>query len=127
MAELELTGAAVYVLCMALVALGLFGLALKRNLIKIIISLGIIETGINLFIIAIGYSWGGTAPIFTGMPGGVGPAAPFVDPIPQALTLTSIVIGASVTALALGIAIRLHNATHSFNADEVGDRTGVKP
>ena len=122
----ELAGTLVYLLCMALVAAGLLGIVLKRNLIKIIIALGAIETGINLFIIAVGYKAGGTAPIFTGLSAGLAGGEILADPIPQALTLTSIVIGASVTALALSIAIRLHRVSRSLDADEVGKKAGVK-
>jgi multicomponent Na+:H+ antiporter subunit C len=88
-----------------LVLIGLLIVLAKRNLIKVIIGLSIFETGINLFLISVGYIRNGTAPIFSrpGLePGGM------VDPVPQALVLTAIVIGVAVLALALGIAVRLY-------------------
>ena len=118
---IEQFGNAVYLLCMAVVLLGLLGALARRNILKIIIALGAMDTGINLLIISLGYKSGGTAPILTGLSSAVG----FVDPIPQALTLTSIVIGACVTALAAAIAIRIHGQVGTLNADEVGEKAGV--
>ncbi len=88
-----------------LMVTGLFGLLTKRNLIKILISVSILETAVNLFFILIGYSNGKGAPIFSkaGLT-----ASNMVDPLPQALVLTAIVIGVAVLALGLSIVIRLY-------------------
>ena len=83
-------------------AIGLLIALTRRNLIKIIIGLDLMETGVNMFLISIGYRRGGTAPIFDI------PLAKAVDPVPQALVLTAIVIGVAVTALALTFAVRIH-------------------
>ena len=59
---------------------------------------------------------GGTAPIFgSELTAGMY----FVDPVPQALTLTSIVIGACVDAMALSLVIKLYQQYHTTNADEI--------
>ncbi len=94
-----------YLASMLLIALGLYTIIAKRHLIKTVIGIGLIDYGINLLIITIGYNPGGTAPIFTMEELAAG--SYFVDPVPQALTLTSIVIGACVTALALALVIRI--------------------
>lgn len=94
----------IYLLCLVLFLVGVYCVLVKRHLIKIIIGLGIMEYAINLFFILIGYRSGGRAPILAedqvvkGM----------VDPLPQALVLTSIVIGLAVTALLASMAIRLY-------------------
>jgi multisubunit Na+/H+ antiporter MnhC subunit len=90
-----------FVLCAIIIGIGIMGVLVRRNLMKIIIALSVIDTGVNMFIITRGYVSGCTAPIVEGSKN----LGCFVDPIPQALTLTSIVIGASVTALALSLAI----------------------
>ena len=100
-----------YIGAFLLIFIGLAIIVLKKNLIKIIIGMGIVDSGINLLLISIGYRNGATTPIFTDG------AAKFVDPIPQALTLTSIVIGACVSALALVIKINEHYGT--IDSDEV--------
>ena len=51
-----------YALVLMLFMIGLYGVVVKRNLIKIIISLVIMETAINVFIIMVGYRSGGMAP-----------------------------------------------------------------
>ena len=89
----------------ALISLGLYGVMAKKNLMKVFIALSLMETGVNLLLIAIGYISGGTAPIEDGN------FAIYVDPLPQALVLTAIVIGLSVTALALTLLIRYYSKT----------------
>jgi multicomponent Na+:H+ antiporter subunit C len=96
---------AYYIGAFGLVAIGLLIILVKRNLIKLIIGLSILHTGINLFLISVGYITNGTAPIFSRP--GIAPGG-MVDPVPQALVLTAIVIGVAVLALALGLAVRLY-------------------
>ena len=83
-----------YIASFFLIVLGFYTIVTKTNLVKTVIGLSIADYGVNLLIISIGFNPGGTAPIFTW--GELNPASFFVDPIPQALTLTSIVIGACV-------------------------------
>ncbi len=87
----------------SLLSIGLYGVMTKRNLMKIFISLSIMDTGVNLMLITIGYLPGGTAPIENAN------FAKYVDPLPQALVLTAIVIGVSVTALALVLLIKYYS------------------
>ena len=77
----------------------------------------IVDYGINLFIVSVGFNDGGTAPIFTLSE--LLSGAYFVDPVPQALTLTSIVIGACVDAMALSLVIKIYKQYKTRNADEV--------
>jgi len=94
-----------YIGSFILIAVGLYAIIIKRNLIKIIIGLDLVASGANLLIISIGYIKGGTAPIFSRS--GILPKM-MVDPIPQALTLTAIVIGASELALAAAFVVLLY-------------------
>ncbi len=94
-----------YVGAVGLIMIGLFTMLSKRNLIKIIVGLTLLDTGVNLLLIAIGYIHDRTAPIITHAH--MDPSK-MVDPIPQALVLTAIVIGLGVTALALALAIRVY-------------------
>jgi len=94
-----------YAGCFALVLIGLYAVLVKTNLIKVIIGIGLIDTGVNLFLVTTGYIRAGTAPIFSEA---AAQGETMVDPVPQALVLTAIVIGVSVLALALSLAIRLY-------------------
>ena len=94
-----------YIIAMLLVSLGLYCLLFKRNLIKLVIGLAVMTDGIHLFLISLGYRLEGIA---AHVPEGMiltEFAARAVDPIPQALVLTSIVINICILALALSIAI----------------------
>ena len=109
-----------YLTSALLIALGLYCVCTQKHLIKIVLGLGIIDYGINLLIVSIGFNDGGTAPIYTlsDLMNGVTPKF-FVDPIPQALTLTSIVIGACVDAMALSLVVMLYRQYKTANADEI--------
>ncbi|MBQ9985644.1 MAG: NADH-quinone oxidoreductase subunit K [Oscillospiraceae bacterium] len=109
-----------YVVAVLLLVLGLYAVCTQKNLIKVVLGLGIIDYGINLLIVSIGWNDGGTAPIFTisDLINGVSSNF-FVDPVPQALTLTSIVIGACVDAMALALVIMIYRKYKTINSDEV--------
>jgi len=99
-----------------LIFIGLYIAAVKKNLIKIIMGLSLVDTGVNLFLISIGYIKGGTAPIFSKpglMPGTM------VDPVPQALVLTAIVIGVAVLALALSLIIKVYYHYGTLNIRKI--------
>ena len=108
-----------YIGAFGLVFVGLYIILVKHNLIKVIIGLGILDTGVNLFLISVGYITKGTAPIFS--KAGIDPER-MVDPIPQALVLTAIVIGVAVLALALSLAIRLYKHYGTLNLRKIKEQ-----
>lgn len=101
----------------ALIMIGLYGLLTNRNVIKIIISLNILEIGLNIFIISVGFVSGGLAPIMTSQNNSN--ALSFVDPLPQALVLTAIVIGVGTTALGLALAKTIYTKYGTFDLDQI--------
>ena len=105
-----------YIASFFLIVLGLYCIVVKYNLVKTVVGLSIMDYGVNLLIITIGYN-GGTAPIFT--QGELQAASYFVDPIPQALTLTSIVIGACVTAMSLSLVMKLKEMYGTLDTREI--------
>jgi len=107
---------AVYGTATLVMLIGIYAALVKRSLLKIVIGLSIIDSGLNLLIVAIGYLKGGTAPIFSA---GYDKTQIMVDPIPQALVLTAIVIGFGVTAVALSLVIRLWRHHHTLYIDEI--------
>ena len=104
-----------YMLCLALFCVGLYGVLRKRNLVKIIIGLAIIEYSMNLFFVLLGYRFHGRAPIDARDQNILN----MVDPLPQALVLTSIVIGLGVTALVISIAIRIYEKYGTFDITKI--------
>jgi len=111
---------AVYGTSVLVMLIGLYGALTKKSLLKIVIGLSIIDSGLNFLIVALDYYKGGTAPIFS--PGYLdGSTTLMVDPVPQALVLTAIVIGFGVTAVALSLVIRLYRHHGTLNIDEIKD------
>lgn len=108
-----------YIVAVCLIVLGFYVIVAKRQLIKIVIGMGLMDYGINLLIVSIGFHEGGTAPIYTLSDIINGHVSFFVDPIPQALTLTSIVISACVDAMALSLVIMLNRKYRTTDADEI--------
>jgi len=92
-----------FFVAMLLVVMGAGCIAIKTNLIKIVIGLNIIGMGVNLFLVSLAYVEGGVAPLFT-----AAPTLQFVLSTPHALTLTNIVIGMSTTALMLSFIMVLY-------------------
>ena len=109
----------IYSLCLALFLVGLYAVVVKKNVVKIVIGIVIMDYAINLFLILLGYRSGGEAPI---LEPGMDPARfanTAVDPLPQALVLTSIVIGLGVLALLVAICIRLYERYGTFDITEM--------
>ena len=106
-----------YMAAFFLIALGMYCIVTKYDLLKSVIGLSIMDYGVNLLIITIGFNPGGTAPIFTF--GELNPETFFVDPIPQALTLTSIVIGACVTAMSMSLVSRMKESYGTLDTREI--------
>ncbi|MBP8718400.1 MAG: NADH-quinone oxidoreductase subunit K [Candidatus Atribacteria bacterium] len=104
-----------YVAVVVLISLGIYTVIFKKNLIKIAIGISLIECGANLFLITLGYRKGAVAPIYTMAPEGT----EMVLPTPQALTLTSIVIGVATTALVLSIAMIIYKQYGTLDAEEM--------
>lgn len=109
-----------FMACVALMLIGLYVVVSKRNIIKMVIGFSIMEYAVNLFFALAGFKRDALAPIIT-EPVQLQDAAArnFVDPLPQALVLTSIVIGLATTALMLALAMRVYEKYHTFDIAEI--------
>jgi multicomponent Na+:H+ antiporter subunit C len=94
---------------------GLYGVVTSRHLVHLIISLSVAQSSTYILLLAVGYRTGGAAPIFIDIP--VGTKA--VDPVVKALTLTDIVVGATVTAMLLAIAVQAEKRFGTLDPDEL--------
>ena len=105
-------------------ALVLFGvgftlLLLDKNLIKKIIGFSMMDSGIYLFLASYGYIESRLAPIYQE---GVTEASAYINPLPAGLVLTGIVVGVSVTAVMLGLTVRLYQRYRTLDMDEIAER-----
>ena len=106
------------VLILSVVAAFLTGgvyLLLDRTLLRVVVGTGLLSNGVNLLLFASGGLTEGSPPILHGGHDAI------VDPLPQALILTAIVIGFGITALLLTLAFRTRQA---FDSDDLGDLHG---
>ena len=104
-----------YFLCLVLFSLGLYCALRKRNIIKIIIGIAIMEYALNLFLILIGYRIHGRAPILSQDQ----VILNMVDPLPQAMVLTTIVIGLALVFILVSLAIRIYEKYGTFDITKI--------
>ncbi len=115
-----------YALCFLLFVIGLYCAVVKKNMVKIVLGILIMECAVNLFLVMLGYRHGGVAPIIdrTYYDPGTGQISTgfintAVDPLPQALVLTSIVIGLGSLALMISICIRIYEKYGTFDITQL--------
>ena len=103
---------------MILFAIGFCMLLFHRNLVKKIMGLNIMDTGVYLFLASMGYVQGRVAPIMPD-PSQAATVEQYINPIPGGLVLTGIVVSVSVTALMLALTVRLYKRYRTLNLDEI--------
>ena len=115
-----------YALCFLLFMIGLYCAVTKKNMVKIVIGILVMEYAVNLFLIMLGYRMNGVAPIvgvdaFNPETGQI--LASFinssVDPLPQALVLTSIVISLGSLALMISLCIKIYGKYGTFDITKI--------
>ena len=104
-----------------LIIIGIWGIITQKNILKIIIGFSIFDTGLHVVMVSIAYVRGKAAPILDSAIGTENAADKIVDPIPQALVLTAIVIGLGVTSLMLAFAVKMHKEKGSLDIAEFND------
>ena len=106
--------------------LGLYCAVVKKNMVKIVIGIMVMEYAVNLFLVMLGFRVGGIAPIIDRAqydPVMQQVSAGFVnnsvDPLPQALVLTSIVISLGSLALMISICVRTYEKYGTFDITQI--------
>ncbi|MGW8377572.1 cation:proton antiporter subunit C [Streptomyces sp. ODS28] len=100
--------------------IGVYGLVTSRNLLHAVGCLTVAQSSTYVLLLGVGYRRGGTAPVFSDAPA----RAPVVDPVVQALTLTDVVVGATVTALLLALALQLGKRYGTVDPDQLSELKG---
>jgi len=115
-----------YALCFLLFMIGLYCTVVKKNMVKIVIGIMVMEYAVNLMLIMLGYHFGGVAPIIEKehVISATGQIAESfinasVDPLPQALVLTAIVISLGSLALMISICIRTYERYGTFDITDI--------
>jgi multicomponent Na+:H+ antiporter subunit C len=105
-----------YAVAAWLFGVGLYGMVTSRNLIHLVVCLAVFQTSTYVLLLAIGYVGAGKAPIFADIPKGT----MVVDPVVQALTLTDVVVEATVVALLLALVVQAEKRFGTLDPDELG-------
>ena len=105
---------------MILFGIGFSMLVLSHNMMKKVLGLNIMDTGVYLFLASMGYIEGKLSPIVPPT-GAVDPHA-YINPIPTGLVLTGIVVSVSFSALMLALTVRLYKKYRTLNLDEIYSR-----
>jgi multicomponent Na+:H+ antiporter subunit C len=112
-----------YLAAVALFCAGLYVLLTRRNLIKIVMGLSLMEASTYLFMVSLAYRAGSTAPVLLSPPAGKTAkhlaAGNVADPVLQNFCLTAIVIGVAVTGVFLAVVVRIAQHYKSLDADDI--------
>jgi multicomponent Na+:H+ antiporter subunit C len=105
-----------YVVAAWLILVGGYGIVTSRNMVHAVVSLSVSQAGTYVLLLAVGYQRHALAPVFGSTSK---PNIKVVDPVVQAMTLTDIVVSATVTALLLGLAVQVNKRQHTVDPDEL--------
>lgn len=111
-----------YIVSVWLLFVGAFGIARSRNLIHAVLSLSVSQSGTYVLLLSVGYQHGATPPVF-GEPA-TKPTIDVVDPVVQAMTLTDVVVSATVTALLLALAVQIYKRHGTLDPDKLRSLRG---
>jgi multicomponent Na+:H+ antiporter subunit C len=106
-----------YVVAVFVLLVGAFGIVRSRNLVHAVVCLSVSQAGTYILLLAIGYQRNVPPPVF-GSPA-TKPTKAVTDPLVQAMTLTDIVVSATVTALLLAIAVQIHKRHGTLDPNEL--------
>lgn len=104
-----------YVVAAWLFLAGLYGVVTSRHLVHLVMCLSVMQASTYVLLLGIGYRSGGQAPIYADIPAG----SKIVDPVVQTLTLTDVVVEATVAALLLALAVQAHKRFGTADPDEL--------
>lgn len=95
----------------------------RRNLVKIVMGLSLMESSTYLLLVSLAYRRGATAPVLAARPTGVSQQAlvhgRFSDPVLQNFCITAVVIGVAVTAVFLSVVVRVGQHYRSVDAADI--------
>ena len=109
-----------YAVAAWLFLVGVWGIVTSRNLIHLVVCLTVVQASTYIVLLGIGYRTDAAAPIFADIP----TSTPTVDPVVQALTLTDVVVEATVVALLLALAIQAERLFGTLDPNELGALRG---
>ncbi len=109
-----------YALISTLLGVGLYGMTLKRNLLKKVVGMTIFQTSIYLLFIQGATKQGAGIPV---LDPSMGPEAAFyMNPLPQVIVLTAIVVGVAITGVALSLLLIVYRRYGTLDEAQILDQ-----
>lgn len=115
-----------YWIYVVLMMIGFYAMIGKRNLVKKLIGMNIFQTAIILFFVSTGVKRDAGLPIVDkelALAGAI-EVASVINPLPHVLMLTAIVVGVSVTGVALAVMLRIYREYGTLEEDEILEKIG---
>jgi multicomponent Na+:H+ antiporter subunit C len=109
-----------YVVAAWLFLVGLYGIVTSRHLVHLVMCVSVMQASTYVLLLGIGYRSGARAPIYADIP----PGSKIVDPVVQALTLTDVVVEATVAALLLALAVQAQKRFGTADPDQLNALRG---
>jgi multicomponent Na+:H+ antiporter subunit C len=117
-----------YLTSAAMFCIGLYAVLTRRNMIKMVMGLSLMEASTYLFMLSLAYRSGSTAPVLLSPPPGESTRAlahgNVADPVLQNFCLTAVVIGVAVTAVFLSVVVRIAQHYRTLDSDKVREMRG---
>ncbi|MBI4536231.1 MAG: cation:proton antiporter subunit C [Ignavibacteriae bacterium] len=110
-----------YWLIFLLTITGLYGMLVKKNLVKKLIGMTIFQTSVIMFFVASASKWNATIPV---VDPNIGSAATslYINPLPHTLMLTAIVVGVATIGLAFALLMKIYHQYHTLDEPQLLER-----
>lgn len=107
-----------YWFTISLLAIGLYGMVIKKNLVKKIIGLSIFQAGVIQYFVSIASKWNAKVPVKEHGSHHI-EVANYMNPLPHTLMLTAIVVGVATLGVAFALIINVYNRYGTLNEQEI--------
>jgi len=111
----------IYWAVITLLVIGLYGMILKKNLVKKLIGMTIFQVAIIMFYVASATKWAATVPVLDPALGAAD-AAKYISPLQHCLMLTAIVVGVATSGVAFALVIVIYRHYGTLNESELMER-----
>ncbi|RCK76524.1 MAG: Multisubunit Na+/H+ antiporter, MnhC subunit [Ignavibacteriae bacterium] len=111
-------GHAAYYFIITLLLIGLWGMLFKKNYLKKLIGMNILQSSIILFYVVSASKYNATVPVLDPKLGEINPSQ-YINPLPHTLMLTAIVVSVATTGVALALLIVIYKRFNTLDENEI--------
>lgn len=111
-----------YFFLVVLFTIGLYGMMMKRNLMKKVLGMSIVQAVVILFWIVSAYKQGGTVTVLDQRVGVDNPDL-YLNPLPHTLMLTAIVVAVVTLGVSLALIVKIYRSYETIDEVELLEQT----